>query len=156
MKLYLVRHGLTTSTAHAEQTLSETGIQQTQEIGRFLKQSGIEIDEILHSEKWRAKQTAQIIGQVVAPDLSLIQSTGLKPDDPIEPLIHEIATFDRNVMIVSHLPFLEKLLTTLTLGTETLCPIDFCGSCVVCLQGTGHIWQIAWVVSPQLVHSLHL
>ena len=154
MNLYLVRHGITLSTANAEQTLSEMGIQQTQKIGRFLKQSGVEIDEILHSEKWRAKQTAQIIGKIVAPDLTLTQSPGLKPDDPIEPVVHEIATFDRNVMLISHLPFLEKLLTTLILGTDTLCPVDFCGTCVVCLQGTGHIWQIAWVISPQLVHSL--
>ncbi len=155
MKLYLVRHGITASTANAEQTLSEMGMQQTQDVGRFLKKAGVEIDEIIHSEKWRAKQTAQIIAQIAAPDLTLIEKSGLKPNDPIEPLLHEIATFDRNVMLIGHLPFLEKLLTTLTLGTETLCPVDLCGTCVVCLQGTGHIWQIAWVVSPQLIHSLH-
>ena len=154
MKLYLVRHGITV-TANGEQTLSEMGIQQTQEIGRFLKQSGVKIDAILHSEKLRAQQTAQLIGQIVEPDLTPIQSPGLKPDDPIAPILQEIATFDRDVMIVSHLPLLEKLLTILTLGIDTLCPIDFCGTCVVCLQGTGHIWQIAWVISPQLIHSRH-
>lgn len=155
MKLFLVRHGESVSTDNAEPTLSETGIRQTQEVARFLKQCRVEIDEMIHSEKWRAQQTAQIMGQIAAPDLTLIPRTGLKPNDPIEPLLEEIAAFDRNVMVVSHLPFLEKLLATLVMGSESSSPIELCGSCVVCLQGSGLSWQIAWVISPELVRYLY-
>ncbi|MFC2049368.1 phosphohistidine phosphatase SixA [Chlamydiota bacterium] len=152
MKLYLVRHGESLSTSNGEQVLSEKGIRKTQEIARLLKQASVEIDEIIHSEKERARQTAEIIGQIAAPDLTMICRAGLKPNDPVEPFLDEMVLFDRNVMVVSHLPFLEKLLTTLVCGSQTTCPVDFCDSCVVCLQGSGHSWRISWILSPQLLH----
>lgn len=151
MNLYLVRHGESIASGHAEHTLSAKGIEQTQRVARFLQKAGCVIDEIMHSEKWRAKQTAQIIGEIVAPDLTMIQRVGLKPNDPVAPFVEEIVSFDRNVMVVSHLPFLENLLTTLVLGTEMMSPVDFCGSCVVCLVGGGFSWQIAWVITPELL-----
>ncbi|MCH9626309.1 MAG: hypothetical protein S4CHLAM123_15050 [Chlamydiales bacterium] len=154
MKLYLVRHGECISSAvDPEQPLSEIGLKETKALAELLKPYHLEIDEIMHSVKLRAQQTAQILGETLAPDLTLIQREGLKPMDAIEPLLEDIRYFDRNVMLVGHLPFMERLLTQLLFHEEKLSPIDFCGSCIVCLEGKGQNYQIKWVVSPQLFHS---
>ncbi len=146
MKLYLVRHGESTP----EKSLSPKGIAETGYVAHLLKEAGVEIDEIIHSEKPRATQTAQIIGEIAAPDLTLITHPGLKPNDPIEPLLPEIFTLDHALMIVSHLPFLEKLLTRLVLGHQAVSPVDLSSSCVICLEGSGEFWIISWVISPKL------
>lgn len=152
MRLYLVRHGESLpSDVDPNQPLSKTGRQETESVASYLKECGIEIDEIIHSVKPRAKQTAEILGHTLAPEVTLIEREGLKPMEPIEPIIEEIQTFDRNVMLVGHLPFMEKLLTTLLFKEERLSPVTFCGSCIVCLEGERRNWIISWVVSPQLV-----
>lgn len=153
MKLYLVRHGECISSAvDPKQPLSEIGLKETKALAELLKPYHLEIDEIMHSAKRRAQQTAQILGETLAPDLTLIQREGLKPMDPVEPLLEDIHYFDRNVMLVGHLPFMEKLLAQLLFHEQRSTPIDFCGSCIVCLEGKGLNYQIKWIISPQLFH----
>ncbi len=148
MKLYLVRHG----EALSSDTLTPVGIEETESVAKHLKEcGGIEIDEILHSAKTRAKQTAKILGKRLAPDVTLIEREGMKPMDSIESILEEIHTFDRNVMLVGHLPFMERLLTTLLFYEERPSPVTFCGSCIVCLEGENNNWMISWIFSPTLV-----
>ena len=145
MNLYLVRHSEAVSTQiDSEQPLSEQGRKETEKVATLLLPKKLEIDEIIHSVKLRAKQTAEILGRSVAPNVTLIEKEGLKPMDPIEPILEEIALYDRNVMLVGHLPFMERVVTEL-LGS---CPITFCGSCVAALQGEKHNWKLAWTVTP--------
>ncbi len=152
MRLYLVRHGESLSSeVDPKEPLSVTGRKETESVAAYLKECGIEIDEIIHSIKPRAKQTAEILGQALAPEVTLIEREGLKPMDLIEPIIEEIQTFDRNVMLVGHLPFMEKLLTTLLFKEERPSPVTFCGSCIVCVEGEGRNWTILWIISPQLL-----
>lgn len=153
MKLYLVRHGESVSSdIDPDQPLSETGKSETEVVAKHLKPLNIEIDEIIHSVKQRAKQTAEILKKSIAPNLKPTQREGLKPMDPIEPIVEELQSSDRNVMIVGHLPFMEKLLSHLLFKEEKSGIVDFCGSVVVCLEGKDREWRIAWVVSPKLAH----
>jgi len=152
VRLYLVRHGESlTSELDPNQPLSEQGIKETEAVAELLKEASIEIDEIIHSTKLRAKQTAEILCKVLAPELTLTQKEWLKPMDPIEPLLTEIRSFDHNVMLVGHLPFIEKLL--LVLLTQAINPVKLDGSCVICLSGDGKSWQIEWLVSPKLCYA---
>ncbi len=146
MKLYLVRHGEADS-----DNLTEQGRKETESVGNFLKKCPIEIDEIIHSVKNRAKQTAEILGKALAPDVMLVEREGLKPMDPIEPILEDVRSFERNVMLVGHLPFMEKLLTTLLFKEECLSPVEFVGSCIACLNNPNGEWTISWVVSPSLI-----
>ena len=80
MKLYLVRHGdYVSSDIDPEQPLSEKGIRETEAVANLLEQAPIEIDEILHSEKRRAQQTAKILAKSIAPYGELIPREGFKP-----------------------------------------------------------------------------
>lgn len=145
MKLYLVRHGAALSPEiDSEQPLSQQGREETERVAAYLKPKNIEIEEIIHGVKLRAKQTAAILGKRLAPDVMLVEKEGLEPMDPIEPILEEITLYERNVMLVGHLPFMERVVTAL-LGS---CPISFCGSCLVALEGEGRNWKLAWVATP--------
>ena len=152
MKLYLVRHGVAVSPdVNPLRPLHAVGIAETQKVATYIKGCNIEIDEIIHSPKLRAKQTAMILEKTVAPDLTLIErESGLSPNDDLVSILEEIKLFDRNVMIVGHLPFMDRLLTTLIYKEEKVSPVNFCPSCIVCLEGEGQNWTISWVISPFL------
>jgi phosphohistidine phosphatase len=154
VKLYLARHGESFSVeSDPLQSLSPQGIIETKTVAQLLKSLELEIDEILHSPKLRARQTAEILGNIIAPELTLIQLEALTPTLPIEPVIEEISAFDRDVLLVGHLPFMEKILTKLLTGQEGFSPVDFCASCIVCLERKQATWKISWVVSPALCDS---
>lgn len=151
MKLYLVRHGESVSPdIDPDQPLSPTGKQETEQVAMYLKETNLEIDEIVYSVKLRAKQTAQILASIISPNVPVVEKEGLKPMDPVEPIIEELQTSTSNCMVVSHLPFMEKILTQLVLKEERASPFIFCGSALVCLEGERKDWAIAWAISPKL------
>ena len=150
MKIYLVRHGeYLSSEMNADQSLSEKGRKETADIALWLKEMNLEIGEIRHSVKKRAEETAEIIYNLIGSNSKLIQTDGLKPSDPIEPLLEEILAGDQNLMVVGHLPYLEKLMTVLLFGDERESPVDLCNSCVICLEGEKRHWKIVWMISPK-------
>lgn len=151
MKLYLVRHG-ESSPSDPNQALSERGIEETKGVANLLKMASIKIDALLHSPKIRAQQTAEIFGNALFAGGILTQKEELKPNDPISPFLKEMDTFGRHVMVVSHLPFMEKLLAFLLFGKECACPFILCNSCVVCLEHQGAYWQTAWLATPELTN----
>jgi len=151
MKLYLVRHGESISSdIDPNQPLSTIGKQQTEQVANLLKETDLKIDEILHSVKLRAKQTAEILAFTLFPNLPLKEREGLKPMDPVETIIDELQGYKHNLMIVGHLPFMEKLLTQLVLQEERDSPLYFSGSVVICLDGEKRSWVIEWVISPKV------
>ncbi|MFZ0565772.1 MAG: phosphohistidine phosphatase SixA [Chlamydiales bacterium] len=154
MKLYFVRHGEALSPdIDPDQPLSPAGKQETEQVAKYLKQTNLEVDEIAHSVKLRAKQTAEIFGSILCPKVPLIEKEGLKPMDPIEPILEEIESLNSDRMWVGHLPFMEKILTRLVLKEEKNSPFLFCGSAIVCLEGEKKEWSILWAISPKLLNS---
>ena len=64
----------------------------------------------------------------------------------------EIESQNKNLMIVGHLPFLQKLASLLLSGTEDNQFISFRNSGVVCLEYTG-AWKVLWAVIPELLEG---
>lgn len=144
MKLLLARHGETAS-FEPDPPLSKGGIKTTKKVAQILKSKSLEIDEILHSPKLRARQTAEILAHEAAPHLTLNEHEGLKPNDDLDIVLKEITSYDRTLLIVSHLPFLERL-TSFLLPDEK--PLDWSPSTLICLEGQGERWKLVWSISP--------
>lgn len=113
MIVYLVRHGeAVPEEADPKRPLSAKGRNEVEGTARELRGEGAKIDEIWHSEKLRAKQTAQII----ARDLGVkrvVEKKGLKPDDPAAPIAELIRQSSKPILIAGHLPFIPKLVSLL-------------------------------------------
>lgn len=152
MTLYLVRHGeACPESEDPQRPLTPRGIAETQKIAAFLKGMDIKADRIIHSAKLRARQTAEILRDGLGCDISLIESDGLAPNDSAAAFCDEINTAGRDMMIVGHLPFLDKLVSLLIVGDETHRIIKFQESSAAILeQDVPPLWRISGYITPQM------
>lgn len=150
MKLYLIQHGLALSEEKdSRKPLSSEGRDTTQKIGNFLKTKGVEVECIWHSEKLRAIQTAQIISESISCDRTE-KRKDLNPLDPLDKFYTEFLKMNRDLMIVGHLPFLQKLASLLLTGSDNFELVSFRYSAVLCLEYREK-WKIAWFITPELI-----
>jgi phosphohistidine phosphatase len=150
MKLYLIQHGISLpEEKDPEKSLSPEGKDETQQTAEFLKSKNIEVDAVWHSPKQRAAQTAQIIiNSIFCSEIQ--ERDDLNPLDSVENFPEEIKSSNKNLMIIGHLPFLQKLASLFLSGSETNQFISFRNSGVVCLEYTD-TWKIYWMVTPFLL-----
>jgi phosphohistidine phosphatase len=146
MKLYLMRHGKAAAVQEdPEEGLTEQGRQEIEQLAKRLADQGVTFDRVLHSEKTRAKQTAHIMAERLAPAVTPQMKTGLKPNDDPRELIPELETWQQDTLVTSHLPFVPMLLTRLTGENHGM---NIVPGSVFCLDNTHGDWRVEWVMSP--------
>ena len=151
MRLYLVQHGEAKSEAgDPERSLTIRGEEETKKISGAAKRLGIRPSRIYHSGKKRAEQTAGIIAGAFGLSVQLGQ--GLNPNDDVHPWVERISKEIEDLMIVGHLPFLEKLVSFLVCGDEGAKAVMFRYSAIVCLEKkeSGR-WVVDRVIKPETV-----
>ena len=148
MRLYLVQHGEAKSEAEdPERSLTIRGEEETKKISGAAKRLGIHPSRIYHSGKKRAEQTAGIIAKAFG--LSVQPGQGLNPNDDVRPWVERISREVEDLMIVGHLPFLEKLASFLVRGDEGAKAVMFRYSAIVCLEKkeSGR-WAVDRMIKP--------
>jgi len=150
MKLYLIQHGISLpEEKDPEKSLSLEGKEETQRTAEFLKTKNIKADAVWHSPKLRTIQTAEIVANSILCS-EIKERNDLNPLDSVENFPEEIKPLNKNLMIIGHMPFLQKLASLLLSGSETNQLISFKNSGVICLEYTD-TWKIAWMVTPFLL-----
>jgi len=152
MRLYLVRHA-TAQPDHQNprRPLSERGRQEVAKIAEFIRDKNVKIGALWHSTKLRAIQTAEILAPALQIDQGVLQREGLSPNDPIAPIQKEIETCRSDLMIVGHLPFVSLMASKLLTGNSGSDIISFYAATIVCLEGEGDNWRLAWMITPDLL-----
>lgn len=153
MKLYLVQHGeAEEKEISPDRPLTEKGGKDSSKTAEFLKSAGITLDVIWHSTKTRARETASIFREALSPGEGTMEKEGLSPNDPAENVFNEITLGKKDIMIVGHLPFLEKLASRALFGSEEYKAIKFNMGGVLCLEENKEgKWQLAFEVIPALL-----
>ena len=155
MELYLVRHG--TAKAESEDPrrgLTEKGKQTVERMADFLAGLRISLHRIDHSEKLRARQTAEILAVRLHPAEGIREVSGLAPNDDVEPLCHELESESKNLMLVGHLPFLSLLVSRLLGVSTNKLLVEFETAGVVRLDRMGRgPWVIRWVLTPAVLST---
>ena len=150
MKLYLIQHGKALSKEeNPERPLSPQGIAQTQITARYLAAKNIEVDLLWHSKKKRAVQTAEIIAEALG-DRALQERDDINPLDPVGKISEEILAAGKNIMIIGHLPFLQKLAGLLLTGSEKREIVAFKNSGIVALDYDDK-WTLDGLVPPEFM-----
>ncbi|MBI5701226.1 phosphohistidine phosphatase SixA [Candidatus Saganbacteria bacterium] len=153
MSLYLIRHGeAVPETMDTSRPLTEKGILDISEITAFLNAAEVKVNEIWHSTKLRAKQTAKIIAEGV-PHKKLIERDNLLPNDTVRNIAGEITAIHEDIVIVGHLPFLEHLATYLLSKNENFNFVNFSQGGVICLEKIETGWTILWMMTPALLSA---
>ena len=139
MKLYLIQHGEAKSEAEdPERSLTARGQKEAMAVSKMAGGLQIRPSKIYHSGKLRAKQTAEIIANALRISDSLVQSAqGLNPNDDIHAWTERISKEKEDLMLVGHLPFLEKLTSFLLCGDENARLVSFRYGAIVCLDQKG-------------------
>jgi phosphohistidine phosphatase len=156
MGVYLVRHGKALAKeVDPQKSLSEEGRAAIERVGRVLQQCGVEVQTLIHSNKARARETAEIMASCLNPGLVPQETPGLAPLDDVQEKVARVQRSQGGLMIVGHLPHLAKL-TSVVLGVpETIPVVEFKPGGVVCLEGSaGGRWAILWMLAPDLIEGL--
>jgi phosphohistidine phosphatase len=149
MRLYLVQHGEAKSEeVDPERSLTEAGREATEKMADLASRLGLEVNAIRHSGKTRARQTAEIFGKVLSPSEGVKSVEGLGPVDDVAQAAGSFKDGYKNIMLVGHLPFMEKMVAYLTTGDPEKDVIEFHNSGVVCLEGSGEDWMVSWQLLP--------
>lgn len=152
MKIYLARHGEALNPdINPEKPLSPQGYEEVEKIARYLAKRSFPLSRVLHSQKLRAKQTAEIFGDYLAPSAKLEEHRNLNPNDRIDAIATLVEAEDEDLMVVGHLPFLSKLIGYLVIGDEDQVLVNFQAGTVACLEAIDGNWIIRWVIGPDQV-----
>lgn len=155
MELYLVRHG--TAKVESEDPrrgLTGKGKHTVERMADFLADLRISLHRIDHSEKLRARQTAEIMAARLHPAEGTREVSGLGPNDDVEPICHELERESKNRMLVGHLPFLSLLVSRLLGVSTNKLLVEFETAGVVRLDRMGRgPWVIQWVLMPELLSA---
>lgn len=152
MAIFLVQHGKSlTKDIDPEKGLSEEGISETQRIADVAKGYGVSVSLIRHSGKKRAVQTAEVFASALKPECGVQESSGLNPLDDVA-AVADTADARDNIMLVGHLPFMERFAAYLITGSGDKPVFKFQNSGIVCLDENpdSQSWVIRWSLMPNI------
>jgi phosphohistidine phosphatase len=155
MALFLVQHGISASKdVDPQKGLTSQGITETERIAKVAKGYGIKVGRIVHSGKKRAEQTASIFHKELSLNSPLEVISGINPLDDVRAFA-EIIIPESELMVVGHMPFLQRLVSYLTTGSEEILIYQFQNSGIVCLSSIEEIngkidWFIKWTLNPNI------
>jgi phosphohistidine phosphatase len=153
VRVYLVQHGQSKSEEEDPQRrLTSQGISEVEKIADFLRPLELGLDAVWHSDKARARQTAELLAPAVSARDRVVQRGGLGPRDQVAPTRQALEEAGGDVMIVGHLPFLSNLAALLITGSEANEIVRFRFGGVVCIERDKNgNWKVAWMITPALV-----
>lgn len=122
MNLYLIRHAIaeeeSASGEDSQRALTDKGARKMRQIAKGLRTLGVEFDLILSSPYTRARQTAEILGDVLRVKKEIVVTGNLAPMSEPDVLVAEINekfTVD-SLALVGHEPYLSALVSMLAAG----------------------------------------
>ena len=152
MALYLVQHGKALpKDQDPERRLSGEGKEEVGLIAEKAKKYGVLVRRIEHSPKARAKETAEIFASALGPEGGVNKREGINPMDDVTAISGKLKT-DDNLMLVGHLPFMERLASHLITGAREPPVIKFQNGGIVCLDRSPDTdnWFIKWALMPNI------
>ena len=140
--VYLVHHADAVSPdVDAQRPLSERGRMHAERLAAEAAARGVKPAVVWHSGKLRARQTAEPIWRACNALAEFSATRGLQPNDAPEFVRDQVTGETRDVMLVGHMPNLERV-HALLLQRDDREPFPLHG--LVALEFDGRVWQEAW------------
>lgn len=155
MALYLVQHGISASKdIDPEKGLTIEGQTETERIASVAKGYNIGVKKIVHSGKKRAQQTATLYHDRLRLKTPLEKVPHINPLDDVR-IFADTINPEVGLMVVGHMPYMQRLVSYLTTGSEEGKIYQFQNSGIVCLDkgdgaGSTFDWFIRWTLNPNI------
>ncbi len=152
MKLYIAQHAKALSKEdNPSRPISIEGREETEILACFIRlHISIQISKIFCSMKERAFETAEIFNQFIKPVHGINKIEGLFPNDNVQEFIDSIKDEKHDLMVVSHKPFVDRLISQLVSSNDSEL-VDICNSSVACLNKDNGHWLIEWILRPDII-----
>lgn len=149
MKLYLMRHGIANHPAVDPMVgLSDIGQIQTKEMAKIFQKRGTAVEEFWFSPKTRAQQTAGIVMASVKYNHKHLKHD-IVPEGHYENVAKHINEIDKDIFIVSHLPFIPNLVNHLIPDVHGKVNMyTVVNSSVHVLEKINNNWQLVEIINP--------
>jgi len=149
MHLYLVQHGQAkTDDEDPERRLTDEGAEDVARVARYaVEQLGVRVARVIHSGKARARQTAEAWGGLLGADVQ--QDDALAPNDDPATWLDRLGAEMDDLMLVGHLPHLDRLAGSLLTGGPERSLIRFRQGGLVGLERTDSGWVISIALPPR-------
>lgn len=150
MKLYLVQHAEPKRKEEdPTRPLSERGRESIRKMARYVKERlCIKVERIFHSGKLRSEQTAKVLAEHLEPPSGVILDKNLEPLANPKVWHVRLEEISEDIMLVGHLPHLNKLTSSLLVGDEDKEIVAFKMGSIVCLErDQQHHWTIQWITT---------
>jgi phosphohistidine phosphatase len=157
MNIYLIRHAIaedeTADKEDSQRALTDKGAKKMRQIAKGLRKLGVEFNVILSSPYLRAKETAEILGDVFKMKKQVAYSDNLMPMGDPDLLIAEInEKYDVDtIALVGHEPYFSTLISLLAAKAQ---PVDMTlkkgGVCRLAADDLHHARQATfeWLLTP--------
>ena len=145
MQLYLMRHGeAEPELTNEKRPLSETGRNDIQRVAAFVR-ANIAV-------KTRARETAEIIFSAVTSSMLMQIDKHLSPNADPEIWKDRLVGERENLMLVGHLPHLNRLGALLVCADALQTVVNFSTGTLVCLEShDSESWVVRWVITPEFL-----
>ncbi len=125
MDLYLLRHGDAADSGtngiadDADRPLTRKGRKDIEKVAQSIRHMGISIDVIVSSPYLRARETAELVGEVLGTGLPINLTSDLalsgKPALVVRQIDRNYSAF-KSILLVGHEPLLAELISVLISG----------------------------------------
>ncbi len=151
---YLVRHGESKSELEdPAKPLSDHGRQEILRVARYAASVGVKVAAICHSDRLRARQTAEILAEYLLPRLGTREVEGLAPGAEPNRVRTQLEEATEPLMFVGHLPHLSRLISASVLGNSEMEIIRPETGAMICLYRTERGFRLLWVLTPELAQA---
>ncbi len=152
MAVYLVQHGKSVAKEiDPEKSLSEEGITQVKRIADVAAGYRVNVSQIIHSGKKRARQTAEIFAQALHPPEGVAAVSGIDPLDDVGAFARQL-DLAAHRMVVGHLPFMSRLISHLVIGSADIPVFKVQNGGIICLDRDldRDSVLIKWALMPEI------
>lgn len=162
--LYLMRHGIAAEPSHgvadADRALTDEGVDKTTRVAEGLRTLALRPDAILSSPLRRARETARLAAEVLAPACEVALrpalAGGVAPEEIVARLRPPHGA--RHVLVVGHQPDLGELASYLLSGSAQLSPLPFKKAGVAAIE-VGHLPSphhgvLHWFLTPGQLRAI--
>jgi phosphohistidine phosphatase len=148
MSIYFVQHGIALDKSqNPARPLSDEGKQSVEKIAQFLATLNLRINQIFHSGKERAEQTAMLLASTLGVT-DVFQKPHLNPTDDVNQII---PLLEDESLYVGHLPHMEKLVSRLLSGEDSPGIVQFENAAVVCIERDSDHCILKWMIRPSML-----
>ena len=156
MRLYLVQHGdAMPKDLDPDRPLSDQGRGDIRRLAEWLASQNIQLVQILHSGKARARETAEILRPLLKSPSRIYEGQGLAPNDSPENFLHQLKDANKDTLISGHMPFVARTVSQALTGAPDRRLVDFLPGTVAGIERReGARWHLFLFIRPEFLHRV--